>query len=146
MFACNSSLDCSIFASKDFPGRRTGAFVSLCMNSDNFENWSANNTENNTDNAEEEIAATPIEQPLVFKFECALRGFHEYRKVWVPRQKLSTFYKKSNVYDLYAMALARSTQATVTGIDVVCHLPREISRFCKFFYDYVRELSTFPSH
>ena len=39
------------------------------------------------------------------------------------------------------MALARSTQATVTGIDVVGHLPREISRFCKFFYDYGGELS-----
>ena len=51
------------------------------------------------------------------------------------------FYEKSNVYDPYAMVLARSTQATVTGIDVVCHLPREISRFCKFFYDFGGELS-----
>ena len=148
MFACNSSLDCSIFFSEDFPGRRAGASVALCMDCDKLENWSANNTENNTDNTEEEIAATPIEQPHVFKFECASRGFHEYRKIWVPRlrQKLSIFYEKSNVYDLYAMALARSTQATVTGIDVVGHLPREISRFCKFFYDYGRELSAFLLH
>ena len=53
-------------------------------------------------------------------------------------------YEKSNVYDLYAIALARSTQATVTGIDVVGHLPREISRFCKFFYDYGGKFSAFP--
>ena len=62
--------------------------------------------------------------------------------------KTKTFYccKKSNVYDLYAMALARSAQATVTGIDVVGHLPREIPRFCKFFHDYGGELSAFPLH
>ena len=49
------------------------------------------------------------------------------------RTKTSFFYEKSNAYDPYAMALARSTQATVTGIDVVGHLPTEISRFCEFF-------------
>ena len=134
MFACNASLNCSIFVSEDFPGRRIGASVALCMNCDKLENWSANNMENNTDDAEEDIATTPIEQPHVFKFECTSRGFQEYRKIWVPRlrQKLSILYEKSNVYDLYAIALARSTQATVTGIDVVGHLPREI---CKVFYD-----------
>ena len=39
------------------------------------------------------------------------------------------------------MALARKTKATVTEIQVVGHLPREISRFCKFFCDYGGELS-----
>ena len=39
------------------------------------------------------------------------------------------------------MTLARKTKATVTEIQVVGHLPREISRFCKFFCDYGRELS-----
>ena len=143
MFACNSSLDCSIFVSKDFPGRRAGASVALCMDCDKLENWSANNTENNTDNAEQDIATTPIEQPHAFKFKCASRRFHEYRRIWAPRlkQKLSILY----VYDLYAIiALARSIQATVTGFDVVGHLPREISRFCKFFYDYGGTLSAFP--
>ena len=43
MFACNASLDCSIFVSEDFPGRRVGASVALCMNCDKLENWSANN-------------------------------------------------------------------------------------------------------
>ena len=102
--------------------------------------------ENDKDNAGEKIAATPIEQPHVFEFECASRGFHEYRNIWVPRlkQKLSIVYEKSNAYDLYAIALARSTQATVTGIDVVGHLPSEISKFCEFFYDYGGELSAFP--
>ena len=77
MFACNVSLDCSIFVSEDFPGRRVGASVALCMNCNKLKNWSANNMENDTDNAGEKIAATPIEQPHVFKFECASRGFHE---------------------------------------------------------------------
>ena len=39
------------------------------------------------------------------------------------------------------MALARKTKATVTEIQVVGHLPRKISRFCKFFCDYGGELS-----
>ena len=34
------------------------------------------------------------------------------------------------------MALALKTKATVTEIQVVGQLPREISRFCKFFCDY----------
>ena len=39
------------------------------------------------------------------------------------------------------MALARKTKATVTEIQVVGHLSREISQFCKFFCDYGGELS-----
>ena len=80
MFACNSSLDCSIFVSKDFPGRRAGASVALCMDCDKLENWSANNTENNTDNAGQDIATTPIEQPHAFKFECDSRAFLRVKK------------------------------------------------------------------
>ena len=66
MFACNASLDCSIFVSEDFPGRRVGASVALCMNCDKLENWSANNMQNDTDNTEEEMAANPVEQPHIF--------------------------------------------------------------------------------
>ena len=39
------------------------------------------------------------------------------------------------------MALVRKTKTTVTEIQVVGHLPREISRFCKFFCGYGGELS-----
>ena len=38
------------------------------------------------------------------------------------------------------MALARETKVTVTEIQVFGHLPRQISRFCQFFYDYGGEL------
>ena len=38
------------------------------------------------------------------------------------------------------MVFARKTKATVTEIQVVGHLPREISRFCKFFCDYGGEI------
>ena len=37
-----------------------------------------------------------------------------------------------NFYDPYAMALTKSTQATVAGIDVVGGLPLQIWQFCKF--------------
>ena len=37
--------------------------------------------------------------------------------------------------------MTRKTKATVTEIQVVDHLSREISRFCKFFCDYGGELS-----
>ena len=56
--------------------------------------------------------------------------------------RLSVFFEKSNVFDPYAMALARKTKATVTQIQVVGHLPRDISQFCKFFCDYGGEHST----
>ena len=55
--------------------------------------------------------------------------------------KLSVFFEKSNVFDPYAVALVQKIKATVTEIQVVGHLPREISRFCKFFYDYEGEFS-----
>ena len=76
-------------------------------------------------------------------YDYASRGFHEYRRVWAPGMghRLSVFFEKSNVFDPYAMALARKTKANVTEIQVVGHLPREISRFCKFFCYYGGELS-----
>ena len=50
-----------------------------------------------------------------------LKGLPRVQKELGTETKTKTLYcyEKSNVYDLYAMALARSTQATVTGIVVV---------------------------
>ena len=39
------------------------------------------------------------------------------------------------------MAVTQKTKAAVTEIQAVGHLPREISRFCTFFFDYGGELS-----
>ena len=74
----------------------------------------------------------------------ASQRFHEYRKVVTRKagQKLSVFFKECNVYDSYALALARKTRATVAGKEVVGHLPREISRFVKLFCVYGGERST----
>ena len=44
MLACNSSLDCSIIASEDFPGWKTDASVALCTDCDKLENWKENDT------------------------------------------------------------------------------------------------------
>ena len=41
--------------------------------------------------------------------------------------RVYVFFEKSNVFDPYAMALARKTKATVTEIEVVGYLPQEIS-------------------
>ena len=78
-----------------------------------------------------------------FVFDCVSGGFHEYRRVWAPRMghRLPVFFEKSNAFDAYAMALARKPKATVTEVQVVGDLPREISRFCKFFCEYRAELS-----
>ena len=78
-----------------------------------------------------------------FVFDCVSRGFHEYRTVWAPRMehRLSVFFEKSNVFDPYAMALTQKTKATVTEIQVIGHLPQEISRLFKFFCDYRGKLS-----
>ena len=115
----------------------------LCKECDDLEKWKENNEkENATDVGNHENGDCQRKEDSVV-FDCASRGFHEYRRVWAPRMghRLSVFFEKSNVFDPYAMALARKTKATVTEIQVVGHLPREISRFFKFFCDYGGELS-----
>ena len=78
-----------------------------------------------------------------FEMDCASRGFHVYRRDWSPKlgQKLATFDEQSNVYDPYAMALTITMKSTITGKKIVGHIPRQISRFCKFFVDYGGEIT-----
>ena len=142
-FACNSSLDCSVFAFEIFPGWTADSRVALCKECNDLEKWKENDeNENDTDVGNHENDDCQRQEDS-FVFDCASRGFHECRRGWAPRMghKLSVAFEKSNVCDTYVMALARKTKATVTEIQVVGHLPREISRFCKFFCDYGGELS-----
>ena len=130
---------------KSFPGWIAGSRVALCRECDDLEKWKENNEkENATDNNGECGDNGDCQrQEDSFVFDCTSIGFHEYRIVWAPRMRhrLSVFFEKSNVFDPYAMALARKTKTTVTEIQVVGHLHREISRFWKFFCDYGGELS-----
>ena len=66
---------------------------------------------------------------LNFAFPCGLRGFHVYKELQNPRlnEKIDTIHEENNPHDRYAVAVSRLTPV------VVGHLPREISRFTRFF-------------
>ena len=44
------------------------------------------------------------------------------------------------MYDPYALALLTKLAETILEMDIVGHLPREISRFCRYFVNYGRKL------
>ena len=70
--------------------------------------------------------------------DCASRGFHVFRKYWRPKltDKLTVLIEKSNVCDPYARGIYVEIRGKISGKCLVGHIPREISRFCKFFLDY----------
>ena len=67
------------------------------------------------------------------KVECdaAVRGFHYYRRYWTPKTKESLMcnHEQDNPFDIFAIKVC-----TEDG-SIVGHLPREISRPCKFLLD-----------
>ena len=68
----------------------------------------------------------------VFEFTAAIRGFHYYRRFWVPSpsQKLNCLYEPDNPFDEFAIKACEEGKYEAVG-----HLPREISRATKFFMD-----------
>jgi len=68
----------------------------------------------------------------IFEFTAAVRGYHYYRRFWVPKpsQKLYCFYESDNPFDQFAIKVCEEGQQVPIG-----HLPREISRATKFFID-----------
>ena len=68
----------------------------------------------------------------VFEFTTAIRGFHYYRRFWVPKpsQKLNCFYEPDNLFDEFTINVCEEGHQVPVG-----HLPREISRATKFFID-----------
>ena len=72
-----------------------------------------------------------------FEIKCASRGFHVYREIWKPKsgQELQVKHEEGNIHDPFAMAFKLKTKETLTTI-VVGHIPRELSRFCRYFMDY----------
>ena len=68
-----------------------------------------------------------------FSFTAAVRGFHVYRRVWLPHvgQRLSAEREHGNVEDRFAIAVRE--QGTLRTNKVVGHLPREFSKVLWYF-------------
>ena len=67
-----------------------------------------------------------------FQFSAAVRGFHYYRKSWLPEpeQTLSCFHEEGNTFDRFAINVCEKDKNEIAG-----HLPMEISRVTKFLLD-----------
>jgi len=68
----------------------------------------------------------------IFEFSAAVRGYHYYRRFWVPQpsQKLCCFFEPDNPFDEFAIKVCEEGNQTPVG-----HLPREIARATKFFIE-----------
>ena len=84
----------------------------------------------------EDLQGTSDDHDLVI--DCASRGFHEYRKIWLPKlgQRLTVKRDKANLFDPYSIGLYCQIKGKIEKLSIVGHLPREISRFCKFYLEY----------
>lgn len=67
----------------------------------------------------------------VLKFSAAVRGYHYYQKVWLPKQGelLKCSHELNNAFDVFAIKTEENSGK------IVGHLPREISRITKFILD-----------
>lgn len=45
-------------------------------------------------------------------------------------------HQKRNLHDPYAIGLYTNIRGKIETMSLVGHLPREVSRFCKFYFDY----------
>ena len=148
VFACNRSLDCSIPVSEEYPGWLECKTVALCFKCDKEEYPVDFELPDSTDEGvsqqdetadkeqKEQVMGTSDEHEL--SIDCASRGFHEYRKIWSPKygQKLTIKRDKLNLFDPYSIGLFCEIKGKIEKLSLVGHLPREISRFCKFFLEY----------
>ena len=68
----------------------------------------------------------------VFEFSIAVRGYHYYRRFWIPQkdQILECFFETHNPFDRFAVKVCEVGNENAVG-----HLPREISRVAKFSMD-----------
>ena len=138
VYVCNRGIKCSVPASKDYPGWKSGSSVALCDTCDKKETYATdcplqktdseqsesdpNNAEPDDFNLEEVSTDVPS-----FSLSCAARGFHEYRIV-KPQTR--------NLFDPYAIGLFTKIRGKIEPLSLVGHLPREISRFSKFYLEY----------
>ena len=149
VYVCNRGIKCSVPASEDYPGWKSGSSVALCDTCDKKETYATdcplqktdseqsesdpNNAEPDDFNSEEVSTDVPL-----FSLACAARGFHEYRKIWAPtiNQKLIVKPQTRNLFDPYAIGLFTKIRGKIEPLSLVGQLPREISRFSKFYLEY----------
>ena len=68
------------------------------------------------------------------EFQCAVRGFHIYQKIWKPEenQALICSHEIENPYDLFAIKTCIDADSDEK---IVGHLPLEVSRATNFLLD-----------
>ena len=67
-----------------------------------------------------------------FQFSAAVRGFHYYRKSWLPEpeQTLNCFHEEGNTFDRFAIKVCKKDKNEIVG-----HLLMEVSWVTKFLLD-----------
>lgn len=139
-FVCNRGITCSIPASEDYPGWKSGSSVALCEACDAKEKFASDCLLQETHDSETDDSDSVklSAEGTSFSVACASRGFHEYRKIWALRinQQLIVKPESGNLFDPYAIGLFTKIRGKIEPLSLVGHLPREISRFCKFFFEY----------
>ena len=148
-FVCDRGLNCSIPVSENYPGWEAGKCVALCYGCDKKEKYAEPSEvdpdpEQPEDKIEIDTDSEQEESPS-FEIKCASRGYHEYPKIWGPKdnEQLAVRREKENVYDPCAMALCAKIKGKISRETAFAHLTREISRFCEFFEEYGGALSEY---
>ena len=67
----------------------------------------------------------------ILNFTAAVRGFHYYQKIWLPKEKeiLNCYHDRDNAFDAFAIKTG-SKNGSAVG-----YLPRQISPITKFILD-----------
>ena len=98
---------------------------------------------------------TCVNGKIQYQINCASRGFHVYRNIWSLKigQNLVARQEVGNDHDSFAMSAGVNIPRKLTNFDIVRHIPREISRSCRYFVNYggyiearVQESKYRPSH
>ena len=88
VYVFNRGIKCSVPASEDYPGWKSGSSVALCDTCDKKETYATDcplqeidseQNESKPNNAEPDSVEMSTNGPS-FSLSCAARGFHEYRK------------------------------------------------------------------
>lgn len=67
-----------------------------------------------------------------FEYSAAVRGYHVYRKTWLPKfgEQLDCYFEQNNMFDCFAIMVCEKNERKIVG-----HLPKEVSRITKFILD-----------
>ena len=143
-FVCNRGIWCSVPASEEYPGWKCGSSVALCNNCDKKEAYATADIiaevekEETSDSETNAFSGKESAEETLFWLACASSSFHEYRKIWAPRinQQLVVKPERGNIFNPFAMSVYTKIRGKIELLSLVGHLPREISRLCKYFIEY----------